>query len=95
MKQHRIIRFAVATTAFLATATSYAQQYPTKPITMIVPFAAGGPTDTLGRNLGIAMGKQLKQTIVIENVGGAGGKGVGGRASVGGADNKSALSCMT
>ena len=48
-------------------------QYPTKPITMIVPFAAGGPTDTLGRNLGIAMGKQLKQTIVIENVGGAGG----------------------
>lgn len=48
-------------------------QYPNKPISMIVPFAAGGPTDTLGRNLGIAMGKQLKQTIVIENVGGAGG----------------------
>ena len=48
-------------------------QYPTKSITMVVPFAAGGPTDTLGRNLGIAMGKQLKQTIIVENVGGAGG----------------------
>jgi tripartite-type tricarboxylate transporter receptor subunit TctC len=48
-------------------------QYPTKVITMVVPFAAGGPTDTLGRNLGQAMGKQLKQTIIIENVGGAGG----------------------
>lgn len=48
-------------------------QYPNKAITMVVPFAAGGPTDTLGRNLGQAMGKQLKQTIVIENVGGAGG----------------------
>src|SRR4051812_23591903 len=50
-----------------------AQQYPTKPVTMIVPFAAGGPTDTLARTLGVAMGKQLKQTILIENVGGAGG----------------------
>ena len=48
-------------------------QYPGKVITMVVPFAAGGPTDTLGRNLGQAMGKQLKQTIIIENVGGAGG----------------------
>ena len=48
-------------------------QYPTKSITMVVPFAAGGPTDTLARNLGVAMGKQLKQTIQIENIGGAGG----------------------
>jgi len=40
---------------------------------MVIPFAAGGPTDTLGRNLGVAWGKQLKQTVIIENVGGAGG----------------------
>lgn len=40
---------------------------------MIVPFAAGGPTDTLTRTLGLAMSKQLKQSILVENVGGAGG----------------------
>ena len=55
------------------TASAAWAQYPTKAITMVVPFTAGGPTDTLGRNLGVAMGKQLKQTIVVENVGGAGG----------------------
>lgn len=48
-------------------------QYPNKVVTMVVPFAAGGPTDTLGRNLGVALGKQIKQTVVVENVGGAGG----------------------
>ena len=50
-----------------------AQTYPTKTINMIVPFAAGGPTDTLGRNLALAMSKLLKQQVTIENVGGAGG----------------------
>jgi tripartite-type tricarboxylate transporter receptor subunit TctC len=50
-----------------------AQTYPTKPVNMVVPFAAGGPTDTLARNLGVAWGKLLKQTVVVENVGGAGG----------------------
>ncbi|MEI6304172.1 MAG: tripartite tricarboxylate transporter substrate binding protein BugD [Betaproteobacteria bacterium] len=54
-------------------AVAQAQTYPTKPITMIVPFAAGGPTDTLARNLGLAMTKTLKQTVIVENVGGAGG----------------------
>ena len=50
-----------------------AQEYPTKPVTLMVPFAAGGPTDTVARMLGVAMGKALKQTIVVENVVGAGG----------------------
>ncbi|HEU4345151.1 MAG TPA: tripartite tricarboxylate transporter substrate binding protein BugD [Candidatus Binatia bacterium] len=50
-----------------------AQEYPTKVITMIVPFAAGGPTDTVARLLGGPMGKTLKQQIIVENVGGAGG----------------------
>jgi tripartite-type tricarboxylate transporter receptor subunit TctC len=50
-----------------------AQNYPTKPVTMIIPFAAGGPTDTLGRNLAVAWGRQLKQTIIVENLGSAGG----------------------
>ncbi|OGA01985.1 MAG: hypothetical protein A3H35_16085 [Betaproteobacteria bacterium RIFCSPLOWO2_02_FULL_62_17] len=50
-----------------------AQNFPTKPVTIIVPFAAGGPTDTLTRNLAAVWGKQLKQTVLVENVGGAGG----------------------
>jgi tripartite-type tricarboxylate transporter receptor subunit TctC len=54
-------------------AGSVQAQYPTKPITMIVPFSAGGPTDTLGRTIAQAMTTALKQTVIIENVGGAGG----------------------
>jgi tripartite-type tricarboxylate transporter receptor subunit TctC len=48
-------------------------QYPTKPVTLIVPFAAGGPTDTVARSLAAAMQANLKQTVIVENVGGAGG----------------------
>jgi tripartite-type tricarboxylate transporter receptor subunit TctC len=47
--------------------------YPTRPITMIVPFAAGGPTDTVARLVAQVMGNDLGQTVVVENVGGAGG----------------------
>ncbi len=47
--------------------------YPTRPITMIIPFAAGGPTDTVGRLIAQAMGTELGQPVVVENVGGAGG----------------------
>jgi tripartite-type tricarboxylate transporter receptor subunit TctC len=50
-----------------------AQDYPNKVITMIVPFTAGGPTDTVARLLGVPMTKTLKQQVIIENVGGAGG----------------------
>lgn len=64
---------AVIAFQILAVSNLAAQQYPVKPITMIVPFAAGGPLDALARILVVAMGRQLKQTIVIENVGGAGG----------------------
>lgn len=47
--------------------------YPTRPVTVIVPFAAGGPTDTVARLVAEIMGRDLGQTLVIENVGGAGG----------------------
>ena len=50
-----------------------AQQYPDKPITMIIPFAAGGPTDTVGRIYAQSMTGFLKQQVIVENVGGAGG----------------------
>jgi hypothetical protein len=67
-------KFAVVT-AFLLMGTGplYAQNYPTKVITVIVPFAAGGPTDTVARLVAVPMSKTLKQQVIVENVGGAGG----------------------
>lgn len=50
-----------------------AQDYPSKPVTVVVPFAAGGPTDKVARDLGEALRKPLAATIVVENVAGAGG----------------------
>jgi len=50
-----------------------AQNYPSRNITMVIPFAAGGPTDTVGRLVAESMSKTLGQTVVIENVAGAGG----------------------
>ena len=47
--------------------------YPEKPITIVVPFAAGGPTDKVGRDLAEALRKPLGATLIIENVGGVGG----------------------
>jgi tripartite-type tricarboxylate transporter receptor subunit TctC len=63
----------VATAALMAPALGHAQGYPSKQITQIVVFAAGGPSDTLGRLLGDHVGRQFGQQIVVENVKGAGG----------------------
>src|ERR1700719_2929219 len=54
-------------------ATASAQVYPTRPITMIVPASAGGPTDSIGRTLTDRMGVSLGKNVIIENVGGASG----------------------
>ncbi|MEC4717819.1 tripartite tricarboxylate transporter substrate binding protein BugD [Noviherbaspirillum sp. CPCC 100848] len=68
------IRYIAAGLALVASATVQAQaNYPSKNITMVVPFAAGGPTDTVARLIAQSMGKTLNQTVVVENVGGAGG----------------------
>jgi tripartite-type tricarboxylate transporter receptor subunit TctC len=67
-------KFAVAALIGLASISgAVAQTYPTRPITMIIPFAPGGPTDVLGRMVGARMSEVLGQQIIIENVGGAGG----------------------
>jgi tripartite-type tricarboxylate transporter receptor subunit TctC len=63
----------LACLVLLGAADARAQEYPRKPITVVVPFAAGGPTDAVARLLGVAMGKSLKTQIIVENVGGAGG----------------------
>jgi tripartite-type tricarboxylate transporter receptor subunit TctC len=64
-----------AATLFAApfTTSALAQDYPDKPITLVVPFGAGGPTDVIARVVGEHMSKTLGQTIVVENVAGAGG----------------------
>ena len=54
-------------------APAAAQDYPTRPITLIVPFAAGGPTDVIARIVGDHMSRTLGQPLVIENMVGAGG----------------------
>jgi tripartite-type tricarboxylate transporter receptor subunit TctC len=73
------LKAAVAGVLILAgIAAASAQTYPSKPVTMLVPFAAGGPADTLARLLGERMKTSLGQPIVIENVAGAAGStGVG------------------
>jgi tripartite-type tricarboxylate transporter receptor subunit TctC len=69
---------SLATLALIVAATAGAQEYPTKAVVVVVPFAAGGPTDTLARHLGAVMSKSLKQQVLIDNTVGAGGTiGVG------------------
>jgi tripartite-type tricarboxylate transporter receptor subunit TctC len=59
--------------AVLFSGWAAAQSYPSKPVRMIVPFPAGGPADIFGRGLAQAMGAELGQPVVIENIGGVGG----------------------
>ena len=54
----------------LSAGLAAAQGYPTRPLTLIVPFAAGGPSDAIARLLGQSMSETLKQQVVIENVAG-------------------------
>ncbi len=71
---HFTKRAILAAAAALAlSGTAMAQEFPNKPITMIVPFAAGGPTDIIARIVGDSMSRTLGQQVVIENVAGAGG----------------------
>ena len=74
--------FAAALAATLAlTGMARADDFPNRTITMIIPFAAGGPTDVLGRIMAQGMGEALGQTIIVENIGGAGGMTGGKRVA--------------
>src|SRR5262249_55626300 len=82
MKRAIIAALAIATLGTMATAqVANAQTYPTRPITMNVPFAAGGPTDTIARVIAQRMSVTLGQSIIIENVTGADGTIGGGRVA--------------
>jgi tripartite-type tricarboxylate transporter receptor subunit TctC len=69
----KLIRVLGVALVALVPAWAAAQSFPDKPVSLIVPFAAGGPTDKIARDLAQAMGKPLGQTIIVENLGGAGG----------------------
>jgi tripartite-type tricarboxylate transporter receptor subunit TctC len=77
--RRRLLRLAASAAVLpIIAPRANAQAYPSRPITMIVPASAGGPTDSLGRILAERMGASLGQTIVVENIAGAGGSiGVG------------------
>src|SRR4029453_9127648 len=64
---------SVGAALIIGAGSASAQGYPNKPITVVVPAAAGGPTDTVARIIGDSMSSHLGQQIVVENVGGAGG----------------------
>ena len=70
---HATSSLAAAAGLVVLATTASAQDYPTGPITIVVPFAAGGPTDTVTRLVAEPMSKVLGQQIVVQNVGGAGG----------------------
>ena len=67
------MRRTLLLTAGLMACLPVLAQYPDKPVTLVVPFAAGGPTDKVARDLAEALRKPLGGTIIIENVGGVGG----------------------
>ncbi|MGO4762556.1 tripartite tricarboxylate transporter substrate binding protein BugD [Cupriavidus sp. 2KB_3] len=67
------VRGALAAAALLTAVSAQAQGWPAKPITWIVPFAAGGPTDALARNIAERVGREVGQSIIIDNSPGAGG----------------------
>ena len=66
-------RLALGCVLLMAALGASAQDYPTRTITVIVPFAAGGPTDSVARLIAQSMGKTLGQVLIVENAAGAGG----------------------
>jgi tripartite-type tricarboxylate transporter receptor subunit TctC len=72
MRRHELVAIISALVAALP-AMAGAQEYPSRPITMVVPFAAGGSTDAIARILAEGLRNELGQAVIVENVGGAGG----------------------
>src|SRR3981081_3523776 len=71
MKQ--VLRAAALVATFIGITAASAQIFPTRPITIVVPFAAGGPADAMARVIGDRMRVSLGQQVIIENVAGDGG----------------------
>ena len=87
---NRMLAACAALLAIAATPAA-AQPYPSRPVTVVVPFPAGGPSDVVARIVAEGMGRVLGQTMVIENVGGAGGTIGSGRVASAAADGYTLL----
>ncbi len=70
---HAVLTAVIAGASFAASPPSHADDWPSRPLTMVAPFAAGGSTDAIARIVAEGLGKELHQTVLVENVGGAGG----------------------
>ena len=68
-----LLKLIITSLCFLITTSGFAQSYPNKPIKLIVPFPPGGPTDIVARPLAQMLGESMKQSVIVENKGGAGG----------------------
>ena len=79
MRTRKMLRIAaIIAMTIVGASVATGQTYPSRPVTIIVPFPAGGPTDVVPRIFGERMAASLGQSIVIENVAGAGGSiGIG------------------
>lgn len=86
-----VVRASMTIAALLAAASVHAQNWPTRPITWIVPFAAGGPTDALARTIADRVSREVGQSIIIENTPGAGGTIGAGKAARAPADGYTML----
>src|SRR6185436_7318088 len=73
MRPSHAIVCALLAAGLGAHAAAAAESWPSRPLTMVVPFAAGGGTDVMGRIVGRRLSEVLGQQVIIENVGGAGG----------------------
>jgi tripartite-type tricarboxylate transporter receptor subunit TctC len=87
MRSRRMFLASVSFSAVLVVAGSaLAQTYPSRPVTMVVPYPAGGPTDTIGRIMAEGLRPSLGQPVIIENMGGASGSIGTGRVARAAAD---------
>ncbi len=81
----------LAAGTIIAATAAFAEGYPGRAVTMVVPFAAGGPTDTVGRLIAERMSTELGQQVIVENVGGAGGTLGAGQVAAAAADGYTIL----
>src|SRR5262249_39487018 len=87
---YRVISAIVCVGSLVAT-SAVAQEFPSRPVTLMMPYAAGGPGDTITRIIGQGMGKALGQQFVVENPAGAGGTVGTGKVAASTADGYSLL----
>ncbi len=80
-RRHRAFLASLAVLLSIVTSAAHAQEWPTRPVTLVVPFAAGGPVDTAARIMAARLSENLGQQVIVENVSGAGSMMGGNRVA--------------